>query len=128
MLWLAMTSKTRKKLPDEGRTVSEFDPGPLMVMLLSITSSPLVKLIVPVTAKPMVAPSFASMSAWRREPGPLSFVLVTVMMFARADTAAAQRSAKHIRAGRFKNPPSPRPRRAEAETEILRMLAKRCGD
>ena len=79
-----MTLKTRKKLPDAGRTVSEFDPGPLIVMFLSITSSPLVKLIVPVTANSIVSPSFASASAWRNEPDPLSFRLVTVMMFAGA--------------------------------------------
>ncbi|PYL71148.1 MAG: hypothetical protein DMF26_20010 [Verrucomicrobia bacterium] len=57
---------------------------PLMVTLLSITSSPLVKLMVPLTAKLMVSPSLASASAWRNEPGPLSFRLVTVMMFAGA--------------------------------------------
>ena len=33
----------------------------------------------PVTAKSIVSPSFESASAWRNEPGPLSFVLVTVM-------------------------------------------------
>src|ERR1051326_3286711 len=97
MLWLGMTSKTRKKLPDEGRTVSEFDPGPLIVMFLSITSSPLVKLMVPFTPKLIVSPSFASASAWRNEPGPLSFRLVTVMMLAGARRAIRCASANGIR-------------------------------
>ncbi|PYL25158.1 MAG: hypothetical protein DMF44_03075 [Verrucomicrobia bacterium] len=57
-------------------------PGPETVMLLSTSSSPLVSPIVPVTANSIVSPSFASVSAWRSEPGPLSFVFVTVMMFA----------------------------------------------
>jgi hypothetical protein len=45
--------------------------------------SPLVKPIVPVTAKLIVSPSFASASAWRNEPAPLSLVLVTVIVSAR---------------------------------------------
>ena len=63
-------------------TVSTFGPGPEMVMLLLMKSSSLVNPIVPVTANSIVSPSFASVSAWRSEPGPLSFVFVTVMMFA----------------------------------------------
>src|SRR3954467_15198074 len=54
------------------------EPGPEIVMLLITSSSPLVNPIVPVTAKPTTSPSSASSSAWRNEPGPLSFVLVTM--------------------------------------------------
>ena len=57
-------------------------PGPLIVTLLSTTSSPLVSCIVPVTEKLIVSPSFASASAWRNEPAPLSFVFVTVVVAA----------------------------------------------
>src|ERR1043166_8871669 len=96
MLWLDMTSKTRKKLPDEGRTVSEFDPGPLMVTFLSITSSPVFKLMVPVTATLMVSPSVASVSAWRNEPAPLSFRLVTIIVSARLHTLAAQTRIQQV--------------------------------
>ena len=53
--------------------------GPEIVMLLSTSSSPAVNPIVPVTAKLIMSPLFASASAWRNEPGPLSSVLVTVM-------------------------------------------------
>src|SRR2546430_15081480 len=97
-------------------TARRFAPGPLMVMFLLITSSPLVRLIAPVTAKLIVSLSCASASAWRSEPGPLSFVLVTVMVSAEADMAAAQTSIRHIRAGR----------RKKADTEILRVLTTRC--
>src|SRR5437762_1905667 len=83
-------------------TARRFAPGPLMVMFLLITSSPLVRPMMPVTAKVIVSPSFASASACRNEPGPPSLVLVTVMMFASADTAAAQTSPKQIGAHRVK--------------------------
>jgi hypothetical protein len=63
-----------------------------MVTFLSIASSPLVSPIVPVTAKVIVSPSLASTSAWRNEPGPLSFVLVTVMVVAYTGIAAVQSS------------------------------------
>ena len=54
-----------------------------MVTLLSTTSSPLVSAIVPVgDAKLIVSPSEAVASAWRSEPAPLSFVLVTVHVVA----------------------------------------------
>ena len=45
----------------------------------------------------LVSPSFASASVWRSEPGPLSFVLMTVMVAAYAAIAIAQSSAKEIR-------------------------------
>jgi len=38
----------------------------------------------------------ASASAWRSEPGPLSFVLMTVMVAAHAAIAIAQSSATQI--------------------------------
>src|SRR5438046_4677793 len=98
-----MTWKMRKGAAFAARdTARRFAPGPLMVMFLLITSSPLVRLIAPVTANVIVSPSLAVARAWRNEPGPLSFVFVTVVVSAEADTAAAQRSAKHIRAGKFK--------------------------
>jgi predicted membrane protein len=58
--------------------------------------------MVPVTAKVIVSPSFAMASAWRNEPGPLSFVLVTVMVAARTCIAIAQSSAKEILAPTLK--------------------------
>src|SRR6266536_3865240 len=83
-------------------TVSVFGPGPLIVMLLSITSSPLVKPMVPVTAKVILSPSFALTSACRNEPGPLSFVLVTVMMVARVEIVIAQSRNRKIGTPRLK--------------------------
>jgi hypothetical protein len=44
-------------------------------------------------AKVIVSPSFATLSAARNEPGPLSLVFVTVMVIARAGIAIAQNSA-----------------------------------
>jgi hypothetical protein len=52
--------------------------------------------------KLIVSPPLASASAWRSEPGPLSFVLETVMMFAWADIAPAQITARQIRGIRLK--------------------------
>ncbi|PYI49357.1 MAG: hypothetical protein DMF11_01330 [Verrucomicrobia bacterium] len=48
--------------------------------------------MVPVTAKVIVSPSLASASAWRNEPAPLSLVLVTIMVVARAGMIGAQSS------------------------------------
>jgi hypothetical protein len=42
----------------------------------------------------MVSPSFASATACRSEPGPLSFVFVTVMVFACALAAASHEALK----------------------------------
>ena len=67
-----------------------------MVMLLFTRSSPLVRPIVSVTAKVIVSPSFASASAWRSEPGPLSFVFVTVMTSARAGIVMKHSSTRTI--------------------------------
>ena len=71
-----------------------------MVMFLSMASSALVRLMVcPLSAgsKLIVSPLFAA-SAWRSEPAPLSFVLVTVIVAARAAIAIAQSSATQIAA------------------------------
>src|SRR5438093_11938952 len=109
-----MTWKMRKGAAFAARdTARRFAPGPLMVIFLLITSSALVRLIAPVTAKLIVSLSCASASAWRSEPGPLSFVLVTVMVSARADMPIAQRTTKQIQARRLK----------KADSEILRVLA-----
>jgi hypothetical protein len=66
-----------------------------MLMFLFTSSSPLVSPMVPVTANVIVSPSFASASACRNEPGPLSFVFVTGMMLECARTIA-HKSATQI--------------------------------
>src|SRR5437016_4955985 len=68
-------------------------PGPEMVILWLTVSSPVVRVIVPVTAKVIVSPSFAMLSACRNDPGPLSLVFVTVMVMAYAGPAAMISSA-----------------------------------
>src|SRR5437667_6816843 len=94
-----MTWKMRKGAAFAARdTASRSAPGPLIVMFLLITSSPLVRLIAPVTANVIVSPSFEPASAWRNEPGPLSLVLVTGMMAAPAGTVPQQRSIATIAA------------------------------
>jgi hypothetical protein len=62
---------------------------------------PVVNVTVPEIEKLIVSPSFASASAWRNEPGPLSFALVTVMVFAvckEKTTATAAAELKSIAA------------------------------
>ena len=49
-----------------------------MVRLLSMTSWPLLRMMVPVTAKSMVSPPDESKMAWRSVPAPLSERDVTV--------------------------------------------------
>src|SRR5439155_16726439 len=88
-----------RNVPEDLDTVSRFEPGPLIVMFLSIASSALVRLMVcPLSAgsKLIVSPSFASASAWRSEPEPLSFMLMTVMVAAYAAIAIGQSSATQI--------------------------------
>ncbi|PYJ28101.1 MAG: hypothetical protein DMF24_11165 [Verrucomicrobia bacterium] len=64
-------------------TASTSAPGPLIVTLVSTSSSPLVRLITPdIPLASIVSPLFAMASACRNDPGPLSFVLVTGMMVA----------------------------------------------
>src|SRR5437660_11211935 len=61
-----------------------------MMTLLFTSSSPLVRVIVPVTANVIVSPSFAMVSALRSEPGPLSLVLVTTMVVGVAVAVAVE--------------------------------------
>ena len=66
-------------------TASTSAPAPLIVTLVFTSNSPLVSVMAPeMLVASIVSPSFAIASASRNEPGPLSFVFVTVMMFARA--------------------------------------------
>ena len=63
------------------RTVKRVAPGPVMVRFLSITNSPLVRVtVVTLGAKLIVSPDEASRIACRKEPDPLSFSFVTVMV------------------------------------------------
>src|SRR5579862_8265664 len=62
-------------------------PGPLMVRVLLIKSSPVVSVIVPVTLKLMVSPGEVFAIAARRDPAPLSARLVTVIVAPKAGTA-----------------------------------------
>ena len=57
-------------------------PGPAIDNSLLITSSPLVRTMVPVTLKSIVSPGAAEAIACRSEPGPLSSRLVTVRVAA----------------------------------------------
>ena len=75
--WTQCGTRRRFALPLIARLSA---PGPEIVMFLVTSNSPLVKPMVPVTAKPIMSPLFASASAWRNESGPLSFVLVTVIV------------------------------------------------
>src|SRR5438876_3612763 len=61
-------------------------PGPLIVRLV-VMSSVLLSVIVPVTPKLIVSPELAAAIAARREPSPLSFVFVTVIVLAKPGDA-----------------------------------------
>src|SRR5256886_15644248 len=65
-------------------------------MLLSTSSSPLVRIIVPLTAKVIVSPSLAITSALRSDPGPPSFVFVTTMVSARSAIIAAKNGSTKL--------------------------------
>ena len=70
------------------RTVTRWAKGPVIVRFLSITNSSLVRLtVVTLGAKLIVSPGEALTIACRKEPGPLSFPLVTVMVAACAVVA-----------------------------------------
>ena len=56
--------------------------GPLMAMLLPITSAPLVSVIVPATEKLIVSPLTEAPMASRKEPAPLSLRVLTVRVAA----------------------------------------------
>jgi hypothetical protein len=80
-------------------TVKRLAPGPVMVRFLSITNSPLVRVtVVTLGAKVIVSPGKAFRIACRKEPAPLSFPFVTVMVAARAlvafNKSAAIRQAR----------------------------------
>ena len=76
-------------------TASTSAPGPLIVTLVSTSSSPLVRLITPeIPVASIVSPSFATARAWRIEPGPLSLVLVTTITVACAESASAQANVR----------------------------------
>jgi hypothetical protein len=78
-------------------TASTSAPAPLMVTLLSTSNTPLVSVMTPeMPAASIVSPSFASTSAWRSEPGPLSLVLLTMMVAACAAIARALAKVKQI--------------------------------
>ena len=67
----------------EARTTVTICGAPLSVTLLSIASSAVVSVTVFTEgSKLIVSPSWASASACRSEPGPLSFPLVTVIVVA----------------------------------------------
>ena len=79
-----MTWKIRNCGACEARCTVTVCGEALMVMLLVMTSSAVVSVtIFTEGSKLIVSPSWASASAWRSEPGPLSFVLVTVMYVGR---------------------------------------------
>ena len=85
-VWLGWMWKMRKfELCEFLDTASKLGPGPLMVILSATTSSPLVRVMVcpfREESNSMVSPPGASASAWRSEPGPLSAVVVTVIVVA----------------------------------------------
>src|SRR5688572_9398004 len=74
--------------------VSVPEPGPWIVRSLSITSSPLVRMTEPVTAKSMVSPGAALAIASRNESGPLSNGLVTVAARTGPTSRAAPKTKK----------------------------------
>src|SRR5262249_12949057 len=88
----------RTRLASLPLIVSWFAPGPAIVTLLETNNWPLVRVIVPeTTVASMVSSSLAAASAARREPGPLSSVLVTVMVAASAQgRTALARAAQNI--------------------------------
>src|SRR5437660_335492 len=66
-----------------------------MARFLLISSSPLVRVIEPLTEKSIVSPDAALAMAWRSEPGPLSAVVVTVAASpVRANRTAHRNEAK----------------------------------
>src|SRR5206468_991770 len=82
---LELMRKIRNRGPLGGLrcTVKRLAPGPVMVRFLSITNSPLVRVtVVTLGAKLIVSPGEASRIACRNDPGPLSLMLVTVMVAA----------------------------------------------
>ena len=78
-------------------TASTPAPAPLIVTLLSTSNCPVVSVMTPeIPIASIVSPSFASASAWRNEPGPLSLVLLTMTVVARAGIVRTQAKVKQI--------------------------------
>ena len=78
-------------------TVSPAGPGPSRATLLLTNSSPLVSRMVPETpVASMVSPSAAAASAARNVPGPLSAVLVTVIVPASAAWRASSAGSSRV--------------------------------
>ena len=74
--------------------VKRLAPGPVMVRFLSITNSLLVRVTVAMLgAKLIVSPGEAARIACRKEPAPLSFPFVTVMVAAGASVALNKSTA-----------------------------------
>jgi hypothetical protein len=70
-----------------------------MMTLFPTSNSPLVSVMTPeMPVASIVSPSFATASACRNEPEPLSFVLVTLIVAARAGIATALNSITAITA------------------------------
>src|SRR5204863_9977882 len=87
------------RLPMFPSTASTSAPAPLIVTLVSTSNSPLVRLMTPdIPVASIVSPSFAIASAWRNEPRPLSLVLLTMIVVARAEIVRAQARVKQIAA------------------------------
>src|SRR5439155_9667599 len=80
-------------------TASTPAPAPLIVTLLSTSNCPVVSVITPeIPVASIVSPLFASASAWRNEPRPLSLVLLTMIVVARAEIVRTQARVKQIAA------------------------------
>ena len=80
-------------------TVKPVAPGPVMVRFLSITNSALVRVtIVRLGAKLIISPEEASRIACRKDPDPLSFPFVTVIVA--AGTSVALSNSAPITQGR----------------------------
>ena len=91
MIWKMRNAKAFGALD----SASRFAPGPLIVMLRLMTSSSLVRRIVAGNSKSntIVSPFWALPTACRNEPGPLSLVLMTVMVAAlRGDCNCAKQA------------------------------------
>src|SRR5262249_55522473 len=85
--------KTRLVIPPSIASTSA--PVPLIVTLVFTSNSPLVSIMTPeMPVASIVSPSFAIASASRKEPGPSSLVLVTVIVVARAEIVRAQAQIK----------------------------------
>ena len=91
------TTIRKTRLAMAPSTARRSAPGPLIGTLLSTANSPVVSVITPeMPVASIISPLFASESAWRREPGPLSLVLLTIMVLAFTEIARPQPKVKQI--------------------------------